>query len=80
MPCDEPGSSVHSAPLQQSALVVQAAPVTTHPEPQTKPNSLPGVGTHGLPQQSALDEQLMPGVNVHAPPLSAPQRGMPRLS
>src|SRR5262249_28858740 len=66
-------------PEQQSASVVHAPPLVTHALPQTKPNSEPGVGTHGLPQQSADDAHAMPGVKLHGPAAAA-QRGMPRLS
>lgn len=79
VPCDAPGSSMHGRPEQQSASVVQVPPLFTHESPQTKPNSEPGEGTHGLPQQSADDAHAMPGVNMQGPAAAA-QRGMPRLS
>jgi len=79
VPCDAPGGRLHGRPEQQSAPVVHAPPLCTQEAAQTKPNSVPGVGTHGLPQQSALDAHVIPGVNAQGPAAAA-QRGMPRLS
>ncbi len=67
-------------PLQQSALVVHAAPVVTHADAQTKP---PSVGEQIRLQQSSGDAQPAPLPRHAAPPQATPpshtpaQRGMP---
>lgn len=81
----EPGGSTQGRPEQQSALVVQEPPVSTHfvADPlQTNAGFPDGLGVHGRPQQSALE--------AHAFPLKADglvqsisairQRGMPSES
>jgi hypothetical protein len=76
---------LHGRPEQQSAVVVHAPPVGTHgAAPQTNGGFPAGFGTHGRPQQSALDAHAVPAgfgpVTVQSTSGSAVQRGMPRRS
>jgi len=85
-PLVEPGGIEHKLPEQQSAVVVHAPPVGTHfvaLPAQTRGGVPAGFGTHGSPQQSALDAQALPskvsGACVQS--VSAMrQRGIPRRS
>jgi hypothetical protein len=67
---------LHGNPVQQSVDVVHAPPCATQELPQTP-------FTHGKPQQSADDAQVMPvwlaGL-LQSMPFVMPQRGMPSAS
>jgi hypothetical protein len=67
---------------QQSAVVVQAPPASTQALPQMNGGVPAGLGTHGKPQQSALDAQALPSYCVGSVQSisAAKQRGIPRLS
>src|SRR6188474_3467008 len=61
VPVVAPGGMTQGIVLQQSAELVQAPMVGTHSPPHTSGGNSPlELGTHGSPQQSALDEQGMP--------------------
>jgi hypothetical protein len=58
----EPARIEQSVPRQQSAVVVQAPSFGTHSTlPHTNGGVPDGFGTHGMPQQSALDAHAVPG-------------------
>ena len=74
LPASEPGGTAHSAPIQQSALVVHRPPKGTHLLPHVS-RPVTGSGTHGSrSQQSPEKAQLPPGGTQAARAL---QRGMP---
>ena len=61
VPLLAPAGIVHGEPAQQSAVVVHAPPVGTHAvAPHTKGGLPAAFGTHGLPQQSALEAHAVP--------------------
>jgi hypothetical protein len=75
MPVVLPGGIAQGRPGQQSEVEVHAPPLLTQVLPQTPP-------THGLPQQSALVEQLVPsggGFTLQSDAISR-HRGMPSAS
>jgi hypothetical protein len=68
------------SPEQQSSAVVHDPPEATHAGAQ---RSVPLLSaTHGLPQQSADDAQVVPGggFTVQSPTLFMRHRGMPSVS
>ena len=82
MPLVAPAAIVHGEPEQQSAVVVQVAPVGWHATPEHT-RTPAAFGVHGLLQQSALDAHAVPaggGAVAQSTPVVARQRGMPRLS
>lgn len=81
VPCDAPGGMLHGWPSQQSAVVVHAPPVGTHGAAAHTRGGVPeGFGTHGRPQQSALDAQAWPTFEPASVQSPGPmrQRGIPR--
>jgi hypothetical protein len=84
MPFDAPGGMLQDVPAQQSAVVVQPPAAGTHTvPPQTKGGVPAGLGTHGLPQQSALEAHAVPaggGFIVQSTSDPAVQRGIPSRS
>jgi hypothetical protein len=84
VPFEAPGGMLQDVPAQQSAVVVQPPAAGTHDvPPQTKGGEPAGFGTHGLPQQSALEAQAVPaggGFLVQSTSVPAVQRGMPSRS
>ena len=78
--CPEGISQIN--PEQQSEVVEQSPPSGTQAPPHTKPPS--GFGTHGSPQQSALEAHSLParalGSVQSGPPTAMVQRGIPKAS
>jgi hypothetical protein len=83
-----PGDTLHGRPAQQSAVVVHAPPAGMQLVPpalalHTSGGVPAGFGTHGRPQQSALDAQALPS-NADGSPVQSisaiKQRGMPSES
>jgi hypothetical protein len=63
VPFVEPGGTLHKLPEQQSDVVVHPPATGTHfvaVDPQTSGGVPDGFGTHGRPQQSALDAHCLP--------------------
>jgi hypothetical protein len=76
VPDNDPGGTVHTSPVQQSAFVVQVWPDMWHIAPQ---RSVPvESGTQGSPLQHSPENEHTPPGMTHA--ASALQRGMPVLS
>jgi hypothetical protein len=82
VPLVAPAATLHGEPEQQSAVVVQVAPLGWHAAPE-QTRTPAAFGVQGSLQQSALDAQAVPaggGLVAQSTPFVARQRGMPRLS
>jgi hypothetical protein len=76
VPESAPAALLHERPVQQSVPVVHEPPVAMHAAAQRRVPLLSA--THGLPQQSAEDAQVVPGAGglLQSPTLFIRHRGM----
>ena len=83
MPLLAPGGIVQGVPGQQSEVLVHEPPVDTQVVPHTKPVPA-GLGTQGLPQQSALEAHAVPAgggpLTLQSKSEATMQRGTPSAS